>query len=69
MAKNKKTTLDKENELLEVISDAKKKLAKLQEKQRMQIGDLACKNGLNKFELDVLDDAFKKLSAQLSMKS
>ena len=69
MAKNKKTTLDKENELLEVISDAKKKLAKIQEKQRMQIGDLACKHGLNKFELNVLDDTFKKLSAQLNTKS
>ena len=65
MAKIKKTSSDKERELLEIISDAKKKLAKLQDKQKIEIGELACKHGLNDFDLNVLDKAFEKLSGEL----
>ena len=65
MAKIKKTLSDKEKDLLEIIADAKIKLAKLQSKQKIEIGELACKNGLNEFDLTVLDDAFKKLSLEL----
>lgn len=66
MAKTKKTLSDKEVDLLKIISDAKKKLAKLQDKQKVEIGELACKNGLHQFDLKVLDVAFKKLAEQLS---
>ena len=67
MAKTKKSLSDKETELLNIISDAKKKLAKLQEKQKIDIGDLACQHGLNKFDINVLGIEFKKLSEQLSI--
>ena len=67
MAKIKKTSSDKERELLEIISDAKKKLAKLQDKQKIEIGEIACKHGLNDFDLNILDKAFKKLSAELKI--
>ena len=66
MAKMKKTLSEKEQELVSIISETKKKLAKLQDKQKIELGELACKHGLNQFDLTILDDAFKKLSAQLS---
>jgi hypothetical protein len=65
MARVKKTISDKERELKEIISDAKKKLAKLQDKQRTDIGELACSHGLHDFSLETLDKAFKNLAAQL----
>ena len=66
MARVKKSVSKKEQELKDIISDTKKKLANLQNKQKMDIGELACDHGLNKFDLKVLDEAFKKLHAQLS---
>jgi hypothetical protein len=66
MARVKKSVSQKEQELKDIISDTKKKLANLQSKQKMDIGELACSHGLNKFDLKVLDEAFKKLHAQLS---
>lgn len=66
MAKIKKTASEKERELLDIISDAKKKLNKIQEKQKSDIGDLAYRHGLNKFDLSVLDNAFKKISLELT---
>ena len=66
MAKMKKTLSEKEQELVSIISETKKKLAKLQDKQKIELGELACKHGLNQFDLAILDDAFKKLSIQLS---
>ena len=68
MAKIKKSLSDKEKELMEVISDAKKKLAKLQDKQKNEMGDLVFKHGLNEFPLTTLDDEFKKLSVTLSQR-
>ena len=65
MAKLKKSLSDKEKELLEIISGAKKKLVKLQNKQRMEVGDLACKYGLNEIDLKALEEEFKKLSMSL----
>lgn len=66
MARVKKTLLDKENELKQIISDAKKKLASIHNKQKTDIGDLAFKHGLHEFDLTTLDDAFKKLKVQLA---
>lgn len=69
MAKIKRAVSDKEKKLLEIISDAKSKLAALQEKQKLDLGELACKNGLNEFDLNVLDEEFKKLSMALTKKN
>ena len=66
MARVKKSMSQKEQELNNIISDARKKLADLKNKQKTDIGELACSHGLNEFELTVLDEAFKKLHAQLS---
>ena len=66
MARVKKTLSQKEQELKDIISDANKKLANLQSKQRMDIGKLACNHGLHVFDLNVLDNHFKKLSIQLN---
>lgn len=66
MARVKKSVLQKEQELKDIISDAKKKLANLQNKQKTDIGELAYKHGLHEFDFKVLDEAFKKLHSQLS---
>ena len=65
MAKIKKTLSEKEKELKQIISDAKNKLEKLQNKQKIEMGELACKHGLNEFRLDMLDTEFKKLYESL----
>lgn len=65
MAKIKRTVTDKEKKLLEIIADAQGKLAALQEKQKMDLGELAYKNGLNEFDLNLIDEEFKKLSIAL----
>lgn len=62
----KKTTSEREKELLEKIEKAKADLAKLQEKQKLEIGTLAYKHGLNEFSPEILNSAFEKLSSELS---
>lgn len=57
----KKTLSEKEKELHQIISDAKRKLYQLQNKQKIEIGELACNNGLHEFSLDVLNAEFKTL--------
>lgn len=66
MARVKKTVSQKEQDLLDIINDAKEKLQKLRNKQRIELGDLACKYKLNDFDLSVIEDAFKDLSLKLS---
>lgn len=66
MARVKKTVSQKEQDLLDIIDDAKEKLQKLRNKQRIELGDLACKYKLNDFDLSVIEDAFKDLSLKLS---
>lgn len=66
MARVLKSAAEKEQELLATIADAKKKLEKLQQQQKLEIGTLACKHGLNQFNPAVLDDAFKTLALQLT---
>lgn len=66
MVRKQKSVAEKEKELLETIATAKKKLDYLQQKQKIEIGELACKHGLNKFNTEALDAAFKKISSQLS---
>ena len=66
MAKTKKSVSQKEQGLIDIIENTKKKLHKLQNKQRIELGDLACKHGLNEFELSTIEDAFKELALKLS---
>ena len=65
MAKIKKSLSDKEKDLMSIISEAKKKLDKLQNKQKIEIGEIACKCGLNEFDLKTLKEEFKKLYVSL----
>ena len=66
MARVKKSVSQKEQELLHIIKDAKDKLHKLQNKQRLELGELACKYKLNEFDLSIIEDAFKELATKLS---
>ncbi len=66
MARTKKSVSQKEQGLIDIIESAKKKLQKLQNKQRVELGELACKHGLNEFELSIIDEAFKELSLKLN---
>lgn len=68
MARVKKTLLDKEKELKQILSDTKKKLAAIYNKQKTDIGDLAFKHGLHEFDLSIIESEFKKLSTELKKK-
>ena len=68
MAKIKKTVSDKEQEYLQIIEDTKKKLKALQNKKKIELGELAHKCGLGDFELKDLKDYFQKLHNELSGK-
>lgn len=68
MARVKKTLLDKEKELKQILSDTKKKLAAIYNKQKTDIGELAFKHGLHEFDLTIIDTEFKKLSTELNKK-
>jgi hypothetical protein len=63
----KKNLSDKEKALVEKISKAKSELDKLQKKQKLEIGALAYKHGLNQYNSNQLDSAFKKLSEELNL--
>lgn len=68
MAKTKKTVSDKEQEYLKLIEDTKKKLKALQNKKKIELGELAHKCGLGDFELKDLKVYFQKLHNELSGK-
>ena len=63
----KKTISEKEQELLNIIETAKEKLSKLQHKQKIELGTLACKHGLYQVDKETLDAAFKKLAEELKI--
>jgi len=63
----KKTISGKEQELLDIISSAKDKLFKLQQKQKIDLGSLACKHGLYQVDKETLNEAFKKLAEELNI--
>ena len=65
MAKTKKTVSDKEQEYLKIIEDTKNKLKKLQNKKKIELGELAHKCGLGDFDLKELKFHFKKLAEEL----
>jgi hypothetical protein len=62
---SKKTIVEREEVLVAQIEKAKKSLANLQNKQKIELGSLAHKHGLHKIDLKKLGAAFKKLSEEL----
>lgn len=60
-----KTTLEKEQALLDKIGKAKKSLNRLKDKRRKEIGVLAMKAGLSDIDDDKLLAAFQKLAKEL----
>jgi hypothetical protein len=65
VARIKKTLSEQEKTLHDIIKEAQRKLEKLQSKQQLEIGELACKHGLNEFSLEILDKAFNRLATEL----
>lgn len=65
MTRAQKTTAEREQELLNTIALAKKKLEQLQQKQKIEIGELACKYGLNQFNPAILSKVFKEVAEKL----
>jgi len=63
----KKTISEKEQELINIIESAKDKLLKLQHKQKIELGSLACKHGLDQVDKETLNAAFKKLAKELNI--
>ncbi len=64
--KQKISLKEKEHQLIKKIQQAKQDLACLQDKRRLDIGKLACKHLLDAFDDKILDQAFEKLSKELS---
>ncbi|MBB71510.1 MAG: hypothetical protein CMF50_03850 [Legionellales bacterium] len=56
---------DKEAKLLDKITKAKQQLVRLKHKQKLDLGELAIKHGLDKYNLDILSDAFARLAEEL----
>ena len=57
---------NKEAKLLNRITKARQQLKKLKQKQKLELGELAIKHGLDKYNLDILGDAFTRLAEELS---
>ena len=64
---SKKTIVEKEEALVAQIEKAKKSLLNLKNKQKIALGSLAQKHGLNNIDLKKLDAAFKKLSEEFGV--
>lgn len=62
---SKMTISQMEAVLLDRIERAKLKLDKLQQKQKLQIGELACKYHLHQFDMKTLELAFIKIANEL----
>ncbi len=58
----KKSHSDKEKELLEKIEKAKNDLLKLQEKQKIKIGNIACKFNLQELDKKTLENEFRDIA-------
>ena len=63
--KKKLTSREKEKKLLEKIAKAKKDLAKIQQKRKMEIANLACKYGLDELTNKQLEQEFKRICESL----
>ncbi|MCX7124558.1 MAG: hypothetical protein NTU49_02145 [Gammaproteobacteria bacterium] len=56
---------EKERALIEKIEKAKQALLNLKEKRKREIGSLACKHGLDRFDSAKLNAAFENLAKEL----
>ena len=65
MARVKKTVSEKEQDLRDIIKEAQEKLDKLLNKQRSELGQLACKYKLNDCDLSLVEEGFKELSLKM----
>lgn len=63
---SKKTVSQMEAVLMDKIEQAKQRLAKLQQKHKLEIGSLAYKHGLQEFDIKQLDNTFAKLVKELN---
>ena len=66
MTKLKKTAVDKEQKLLELIAHTQKKLNKIRTKQITAIAELVRKYDIHRFPLETIEAEFKKLAAHLN---
>lgn len=62
---SKKTVSQMEAALMDKIEKAKVKLDKLQQKHQLEIGALAYKHGLHKYDLKQLDFIFAKIAKEV----
>lgn len=62
----KKSLKEKEAELIDKIHDAKQKLSKLQQKRKIEIGQLAMKYGLDQLDNAALEAHFKTVADGLA---
>ncbi len=60
------TAISKEQKLLEKIEQAKKDLLALQERRKKEIGALAYKHGLDRFNNEKLSQAFATVARELA---
>ncbi len=60
------TVISKEQKLLEKIEQAKKDLLALQERRKKEIGTLAYKHGLDRFDNEKLSLAFANVARELA---
>lgn len=59
------TTHEKEIALLEKIEKARKDLAKLKEKRKIEIGEMAIKSGLGEFDNETIESKFKQIVQEM----
>jgi hypothetical protein len=65
MIMSKKTGSQMEAVLLDRIEKANAKLAKLQQRHKLEIGSLAYKHGLHQFDIKQLDHAFARIAREV----
>ena len=65
MAKRLKSFSEKEKDLISRIDQAKKALLQLQEKRQRDIGALAIKHGLDRFDNKALERLFQTMKHQV----
>jgi len=58
--------LEKEQKLLEKIEQAKKQLLEIQERRKKEIGALAYKHGLDRFDNVALNKMFANIARELA---
>lgn len=55
----------KEKKMIEKLENVKQALARFREKRRNEMGEIACKHGLDKVDNSILDQSFHQLAKEL----